>query len=131
MATLNIFVSFEFDKDKKLRGDFYGQAKNETNHKILDCSLRESYPDDEWKQKANDAISVCDVVVVLIGQDTHSAEGVIEERGIARDLNKPIFQVRNQRSNYGGLSGLSEPIPWRWEDINAKLDEIAEMSDRG
>ena len=126
MATLNIFASFEFDKDDKLRRDFYGQAKNETNHKIRDCSLRESYPDDEWKQKANDAISVCDVVVVLIGQDTHSAEGVIEERCIARDLNKPIFQVRNQRSNYGGLAGLSEPIPWRWEAINEKLDEIAD-----
>ncbi len=56
MAALNIFVSFEFDKDDKLRKDFYGQAKNRTNHRIRDRSLRESYPDDKWKKKAKDAI---------------------------------------------------------------------------
>ncbi len=39
MALLNIFVSFEFDKDKELQNDFYRQAKQETNHRIRDCSL--------------------------------------------------------------------------------------------
>lgn len=44
MPTLNIFASFEFDKDKKLRADFYGQAKKLTPHRIRNCSLREAYP---------------------------------------------------------------------------------------
>ena len=126
MATLNIFASFEFNKDDKLRRDFYGQAKNRTNHRIRNRSLRESYPDDKWKKKAKDAIKECDVVVVLVGQDTHNAEGVIVERDIALSLEKPIFQIRNQGSTYTGLTGLGEPIPWRWKRINEKLSEIAE-----
>ena len=125
MATLNIFVSFEFDKDRDLKNSFYRQAKDETNHRIRDCSLHESYPDDAWKKKARNAIGRCDVVVVLIGQDTHNAPGIIVETDIARSLNKPIIQVRPQGRPYQGLTRLGEPISWKWSRINAELDALA------
>ena len=125
MATLNIFVSFEFDKDRDLQNNFYRQAEEETGHRIRDCSLHESYQDEAWKNKARNAIRPCDVVVVLIGQDTHNAPGVIVETDIARSLNKPIIQVRPQGRPYQGLTRLGEPIPWKWRKINAELDAIS------
>ena len=125
MPNLNIFVSFEFDKDKDLQNNFLRQAKDETKHRIRDCSLHESYPDEAWKRKARNAISQCDVVVVLIGQDTHNALGVIVETDIARSLNKSIIQVRPQGRPFNGLTRLGEPIPWRWSRINTELDRIA------
>ena len=125
MPTLNIFVSFEFGKDKDLQNNFYRQAKDETNHRIRDCSLHESYPDEDWKRKARNAINQCDVVVVLVGQDTHNAPGVIVETDMARSLNKPIIQIRPQGRSYQGLTRLGEPILWRWRAINAKLDAIS------
>ena len=125
MPNLNIFVSFEFDNDKDLQNSFYQQAKEETNHRIRDCSLHESYPDEAWKSKARNAIRQCDVVVVLIGQDTHNAPGVIVETDIARSLNKPIIQVRPQGRPYNGLTHLGDPIPWKWRRINAELDAIS------
>ncbi len=127
MATLNIFVSFEFDKDNKLRADFFGQAKTETNHRIRNCSLRESYPNDEWKAKARNAIRSCGVVVVLIGQDTHNAPGVKIETDMADSFRKPIIQIRPQGRTYNGLSHHGKPIPWKWKRINAELDAIAEQ----
>lgn len=126
MPTLNIFVSFEFDKDKGLQNNFYRQAKEETNHRIRDCSLHESYPDEAWKNKARNAIRQCDVVVVLIGQNTHNAQGVIVETDMARSFNKPVIQIRPQGRPYNGLTRLSEPIPWRWNRINAELDRLAD-----
>ncbi len=125
MAILNIFVSFEFGKDQDLQNNFYRQAKEETNHRIRDCSLHESYPDAAWKNKAGNAIRQCDVVVVLIGQDTHNAQGVIVETDMARSFGKPIIQVRPQGRPYNGITRLGEPIPWRWSRINAELDSIA------
>lgn len=122
MPTLRIFVSFEFDKDKKLKSDFFGQAKRETQHRIVNKSLNESYPNEYWQQKARKAIEECDVVVVLIGQDTHNAPGIKTELRIARELNKPIFQVRPQGRTYTGVQSLGEPIPWKWKDINEELD---------
>ena len=125
MPNLNIFVSFEFDKDKDLQNNFLRQAKDETKHRIRDCSLHESYPDEAWKRKARNAISRCDVVVVLIGQDTHNAPGVIVETDIARSLNKHVIQVRPQGRTFNGLTRLGQPISWRWSRINAELDRVA------
>ena len=128
MSTLNIFVSFEFGKDHELQNNFYRQAEEETDHKIRDCSLHESYPDDTWKDKARNAIRECDVVVVLIGQNTHNAEGVKVETDMARSFNKPVIQVRPQGRPYKGLTRIKEPIPWKWKTINAKLNEISPRS---
>ena len=124
MATLNIFVSFEFDKDDELKNQFYRQGKEHTNHRIKNFSLNEAYPDDKWKNKARNAIRGCDVVLVLIGQDTHNAPGVIIETDMARSLNKPVIQIRPQGRTYQGLTRLDDPIPWKWKTINAKLDAI-------
>lgn len=125
MLDLNIFVSFEFDKDNDLKNNFYEQAKEHTQHRVRNSSLNEAYPDDAWKNRARAAIRECDVVVVLIGQDTHNAQGVIVETDMARSMNKPVIQIRPQGRPYNGLTRLGEPIPWKWIVINARLDEIS------
>ena len=125
MPTLRIFVSFEFDKDNNLKNNFFQQAQTLTQHRIKNASLKESYPNKGWQQKARKAIEECDVVVVLIGQDTHNAPGVETELRIARRLNKPIFQVRPKRRTYTGVQNLGEPIPWKWKRINKELDAVS------
>ncbi len=125
MAKLSIFVSFEFDKDNDLRDNFYAQAKGKSPHRVRNCSLKEAYPTEAWKKKAREAIKACDVVVVLVGEDTHNAQGVIVETDMARNMEKPIIQIRPQRTTFTGLKHLEQPIAWRWKTINAKLDEVA------
>ena len=125
MSTISIFASFEFDKDQELKNNFYEQAKELTRHRVRNCSLNEAYPDEKWRRKARAAIQECDVVVVLIGEDTHNAPGVIVETDIARSLGKPIIQVRPQGRPYKGLSRFGAPIAGKWKAINTKLDAIA------
>ena len=120
MPSLSIFVSFEFDRDSDLKNNFYEQAKRNTQHRVRNCSLNETYPDEQWKRRARKAIAECDVVVVLIGQDTHNAQGVVLEADIARSLDKPIIQIRPQGRPYNGLTRLEGPIPWRWTTINTQ-----------
>lgn len=124
MTTLNIFVSFEFNKENELKNNFYSQAEEHCPHRIRNCSLNEAYPDERWKREAREAIRECDVVVVLIGEDTHNAQGVIVETDIARSLGRPIIQVRPQRRPYKGLTHLGNPIKGTWKNINAALDDI-------
>ena len=124
MAALDIFVSFEFDKDRDLKNNFYEQARTQPQYRVRNCSLNESYPDEQWRRKAKEAIRGCDVVIVLIGQDTHNSQGVIVETDIARSLGKPVIQVRPRRRRYQGVPRLGEPITWRWTHINDKLAEL-------
>ena len=125
---INIFVSFEFDRDNDLKNNFLEQARKNTQHRVRNWSLDEAYPDETWRNRAREAIRECDVVVVLIGEDTHNAQGVMVETDMARSFGKPIIQVRPQGRPYQGLTRLGDPITWRWSRINAVLDEIASGS---
>ena len=124
MPNLKIFVSFEFDKDGDLKNNFFEQAKDNSPHRVKNSSLNEAYPNDEWKERARSAIRECDLVIVLVGQDTHSSLGVKTEVDIARQLKKPVFQVIPRRRPYNGLSYVSDRIRWKWRLINKKIEEV-------
>ena len=125
MAVLNIFVSFEYDKDKKLVNDFIKQAQKHSQYRVKNKSLREDYPNGAWKKKASDAIRECDIVVILVGEDTHNAQGIIVETDMARSLGKPVIQIVSKgRRDYRGLTRLNKPIPWKWDRINHELKRV-------
>ena len=127
MASLNIFVSFEFDKDNNLKNSFFAQARKHTRHRVRNCSLDKAYDDQVWKEKAREAIRECDVLFVLVGQDTHNAPGVLVETDLARSLNRPTIQVLSEkarRNRYKGVAHIQDRIPWKWEVVNRRLDEL-------
>ena len=134
MPTINIFVSFEYDKDNNLKNAFYKQAEDQTGYNIRNNSLDEPYKEEIWKGKARQAIRKCDVVLILAGQDTHIAPGVIVETDMARGLNTPTFQVlckRARQNNYKGVPHIEDRISWKWKSINKRLDEIWTRKQRG
>lgn len=46
MATVKVFLSFEFGRDNELYGDFIAQAPQHSDYEIIDCSLNEPYHPD-------------------------------------------------------------------------------------
>ena len=124
MPNLKIFVSFDFGKDGDLKNNFFEQSKDNSPHRVQNSSLNEAYPEGEWKEKARSAIRECDLVIVLVGQDTHSSLGVKTEVDIARGLKKPVFQVIPQGRPYTGLSYVSDRIRRKWALINKRIDEV-------
>ena len=131
MPDVRIFVSFEFDKDNDLKSNFFEQAKQHSPHRVVNSSVYEAYPDQKWKDRARSAISECDIVIVLVGPDTHNAQGVKVEVDMARGLSKPVFQVVPQDCPYKGVLYLPDPIRWRWKRINNKIDELCTPKRRG
>ena len=128
MAKVGVFFSYEYDKNKELYGSFFAQAKKESRHAIRDYSLDKVHPPDDWKEKAENQIDQCNIVIVVVGQDTHTATGVEEEVEIAKQLGKRIFQIQPQKQNYGGVDGAGEIIPWKWGKIDAKINELLELA---
>ena len=126
MAKVGVFFSYEYDRDKELYGSFFSQSKDESRHAIRDYSLDKVHPPKDWEDEAEKRIAQCNLVIVVIGQDTHSARGVEKEVEIAKHLDKPIFQIQPQKQNYGGLNGAGEIIPWDWDKIDEKIDELLE-----
>ena len=101
MAKVGIFLSFKFDKDNDLHRNFYAQAeRGDSSHEIIDYSLNEPYrshDESAWLKKARAKIEQSDIVIVVIGEDTHNAPGVEKEVTIANQVKKPMFQIRPHR----------------------------------
>ena len=121
---VRVFLSFEFGKDDELHHNFYSQASLHSGYEIIDYSLNEQYhPDAQWLNKARKQITLSDIVIVVVGQDTHNATGVEKEVGEAYQLKKPMFQVRPQRRTHGEVRGAGEVVPGKWKQIDAKIAE--------
>ena len=97
MAKTKVFVSFDYGTDHSLKEDLIAQAKRQDSpFSVTDVSLQERAPEQEWVSKARKAIAGCDVFVVILGENTHSAPGVLKEIAIATGMSKPRFQLRPQ-----------------------------------
>lgn len=84
---------------------------------IVDNSLQEAHPSEEWKAEASRKIQSSDVVVVIMGLNAHQAPGVLEEVKIAKKLNKPRFQLRPKRSYGSPVKDAGEVIRWKWKNL--------------
>ena len=121
MATKRIFVSYDYTRDRDLKVSFVTQAKQQLAVTIKDFSLEEDHRDPAWEEKAKQQIRRCSLVVVLLGQDTHSAFGVRKEVDIANSFRKPIIQVQSKRA-HGEVKGTGEVHPWKWKTLMPALE---------
>ena len=80
MTKKRVFISFDFDNDRVLRDFMLGQARlPDSPFEVIDHSLKEAAPERNWEAKARAAIARSDIVIVMVGNDTHRAGGVLKE----------------------------------------------------
>ncbi|MDP8260009.1 MAG: TIR domain-containing protein [Candidatus Gygaella obscura] len=92
MATKKrIFISFDVDHDDGTKKMLAGQAKlTDSPFDFIDASVKEPLTGD-WKEKIRRRMANIDVVIVLCGEDTHTATGVAAEVTIAQEKRIPYF----------------------------------------
>ena len=91
IAKKKVFISFDIDNDARAKDLLAGQAKNpDSPFEFKDNSVK-SHLSGDWKQKVYRRMDNIDVVVILCGTKTHTANGVAAELLIAKEKNKPYF----------------------------------------
>jgi hypothetical protein len=122
MAKKKVFVSFDFEHDNGMKGSLISQSERpDSPFSINDFSLKQGLPNDIWISKAQQAISKCDIFIVLLGPNTHSAPGVLLEVKIAKGLKKDRFQLRPKGKSYGEVLGGGDLVSWQWKNIMARF----------
>ena len=122
----SVYLSFEFHRDAQRRSTFLGQARQLCDFALKDCSLPEAVHSSRWRREASQRIKSSDVVIVLLGPDTHNAPGVSDEVNLARQWKRPIVQLLPQKHNYGQLHGMPY-IRYKWKNINACLRDPEDL----
>jgi len=119
MAKKRIFVSFDFDRDRTLKEFIIGQARSGAIPvEIIDTSLKEAAPMATWQQKAEAAIKRSELVVVMVGPQTHRAPGVLKEVAMARRNQIPIVQIVGYRnSNPPAVDNAGRLYRWTHDNL--------------
>ena len=118
-----VFVSFDFENDLALKHFVVGQARHpEYGFEIVDCSLREAAPERKWKERAMAAIKRSDVVLVIVGQNTHRAPGVLAEVKMARAAGIRVVQIIGyRRGRYAVVPGAGRLYQWNRQNLRKLL----------
>src|SRR4051812_26929463 len=95
MADPRAFVSFDYDHNEESRRLFVGQGKKDspTPFAIGDWSSKDVLPQKTWEQTIETKIGRCNLLIVLVGRQTHAATGVKKEIAMASRKDVPTFGV--------------------------------------
>lgn len=118
-----VFVSFDFDNDRVLKDFILGQARlPDSPFDVLDHSLKEAAPESDWTTKARAAIKRSELVLVMVGEQTHRAHGVLKEVAMARAEGVPIVQVIGYREgSYTAVPNAGRLYAWNWDNLKRLL----------
>lgn len=121
-----VFISFDYDHDEFLKISLVGQSKNpDSPFVIKDYSIKEAIQNN-WKEKARDRIKQCDVVAVICGEHTNTANGVSAELKIAQEENIPYFLLQGYNDKKcikpQAASYSDKMYRWTWDNLKMLLN---------
>lgn len=126
MATKKrVFISFDYDNDEGTKTMLAGQAKlDDSPFDFTDASVKEHLTGD-WKDKVKRRMDNIDVVIVLCGEKTHTANGVSAELTIAQEKDKPYFHLAAYSDKYCTKPSSAKPedkvYKWTWDNLKSLI----------
>jgi hypothetical protein len=125
MAKKSVFISFDYDNDETLKTFLVGQSKHDDSpFDFVDSSIKQALTGD-WKEKAKTRIKAVDLVVVICGENTHTAKGVSAEVTIAQEEEVPYFLLcgySEKTCTKPSAAKSSDKIyKWTWDNLKALI----------
>jgi len=117
------FISFDFDNDKDVKESMAGQAKLPGSpFSMVDWSMKEAAPLEDWKTVAEARIKRADVVIVMVGKYTYRAPGVLAEVDMARRNGIKIVQfIAYKNTSPTRVPNAGTLYRWDWENLKKVL----------
>lgn len=126
MATKKrVFISFDIDHDEGTKTMLAGQAElPDSPFEFTDASVTKHLPGD-WKEKVKRRMDNVDIVIVLCGEHTHSANGVADELTIAKDKSKSYFLLAAYADKTctkpTSATAGDKVYKWTWDNLKALI----------
>jgi hypothetical protein len=127
MATKKrVFISFDYDYDEDVKTMLAGQAKlPDSPFDFTDASVKEHLTGD-WKEKVRRRLDNVDLIIVLCGEHTHTANGVAAELTIAQEKGKSYFLLAAYSDKSCTRPTSAKPddkvYKWTWPNLKTLID---------
>ena len=123
-AGKKVFYSFDAPDDRFLKEAAIGQTKNKsTPFRAQDKSLKKAQPQNRWEKAAERKIKDSEMVMVMLGKNTHKAKGVKKEVELARKHNVPVVQVKPKNQNVKRVKDAGRLHNWTNENMKKILSK--------
>ena len=117
-----IFISYDFKNDKELKNEIVGKSQHkDAPFKIANWSMKEDVTNPKWVKEAKFRITRCDILLVLVGENTFQSRGVLKEVAIARAAKMKVIQLQAHAS-YPAVEHAGPCHEWTWENLVKLLD---------
>ncbi len=84
--------------------------------------MKEAAPQRNWEDEARARIKRSNIVLVMVGQKTYQASGVLKEVKMAREEGVPIVQmIGGSAIDYTPVTGAGQLYRWNWENLKKLL----------
>lgn len=121
-----IFISFA-KEDIKLRDFLVGQRNNpNVPFDFVDMSVKIPW-DSSWKTNCRTKIKGCDGMIVIVTNNTKSADGQLWEIKCAQDEGVPIYYIKEQKNVLNSLPNIIPTyriINWSWDGISSWIKTL-------
>jgi hypothetical protein len=85
-----VFISFDYDHDEDLKHSLVGQSKlTDSPFDISDWSIKEPIQSINWEKPVYEKIQKVNTVIIIVGEATYKASGVIKEIAMAKHAGIP------------------------------------------
>ena len=126
MAKKKAYVSFDYDHDETLKVFLIGQAQHEdTPFDLADWSIKEAV-DKNWKDHARKRLKAVDVMIVICGEHTHTANGVSAEIVIAQEEKVPYFLLNGYKeltcTRPTAALTTDKMYNWTWDNLKTLIN---------
>lgn len=123
MPKKRAFISFDYEHDEDLRSLLVGQARNpDSPFDIADWSVKEPWPQYTWEERCLERIRRTDLAIVIVGEHTHRANGVITEIRLAKQAGVPFFGIHGRSGkSCSAPEGLAKVYKWTWDNLKALM----------
>jgi hypothetical protein len=127
MQKLKVYICFDYDNDRDIKGSLVAQSKLiDSPFEIVDMSIKEAI-DEKWKVAARTKIKACDLVVVLCGRHTSSAVGVSAELSITQEEQIPYFLLCGKKDGKveKPLNAKKSDVinRWSWNNLKSLINK--------
>lgn len=114
MAKTRVFLSFDVANDAIFKSFVLNQVEHGTvPFELSDFSRAITSPRAEWEARARRSITRAHKVLVMVGDFTHRAPGVLKEVAIADAAGTPVIQIIGRKgANPEGLARAGRLYVW-------------------
>ena len=120
------FISFHMEDEAQVELLRHQARSDRFDLEFTDYSVKEPF-DERWKSQCTERIRQTSVVIVMIGEETHSRPAVLWEINKAYELGKPVIGVRmykdaNHKIPEQMQFNRAKIVNWNMKDIQDAME---------